>query len=140
MVNLKKFINIPYVFNGDTFDGADCAGLVKLFYEQNGWQLPHFNKPEYQWYLKRPMSMERYLLKHFDKSRDINELTYGDIVYFSINGEGHVGIILNYGKLLMTYPKINEFNGGISFIDRTKYWFNIPGVKFIAGFKRREVI
>ena len=31
MEDISKYIGIPYEFNGDTSDGADCAGLVMMF-------------------------------------------------------------------------------------------------------------
>ena len=32
----KKFINIPYKFGGQSFDGADCMGIILLWYKEQG--------------------------------------------------------------------------------------------------------
>ena len=137
--DFSKYCNRPYCFNGEQEGTDDCSTLVKRFYEDHGWHDINYVKPTDQdWYIKDPLYMQRYLVKHFDMTRDINQIEFGDIIYFSINSEGHVGVALPYGRILMTYPKINEFNGGVSFIDRYKYWFNMRGVEFKAVFKRRK--
>lgn len=139
MKDLNKYVGIPYGFNCDTYDSADCAGLAAMFYKDHGWIPNEYPKPtSTDWYIKNPYYMERFLLKHFDKTRDISELTYGDLAVVHVNGEAHLFIYLGYDKVLTTYPKVNEFNGGVSFIDRLqRYWLQQKGVKFISGFKRR---
>lgn len=135
--NYSKYIGIPFVFNGDTFDGADCAGLVSLFYKEHGINIDYPKPKHKNWYEIDKFYMQRYLMENFIMSRDINDIKPFDILYYLINGEGHLGVALEYGRVLMTYPKINEFNGGASFIDRYKYWFGIRGVEFKAVFKRK---
>jgi cell wall-associated NlpC family hydrolase len=139
MVDLKKFVGIPYGFNCETYESADCVGLVKLFYEEHGYNLSKYDRPTSEdWFVKDKFKVVKYLLKHFDKTRDIDNLSYGDLLVVEINGESHLFIYLGYDKVLTTYPKVSEYNGGVSFIDRfQKYWLKQPGVKFIAGFKRR---
>lgn len=34
MIDLRKYIGIPFINRGDSFDGADCFGLLRLFYKQ----------------------------------------------------------------------------------------------------------
>jgi len=135
-----EFIGIPYVFNGDTVDGCDCAGLVRVFYDYHGWNLPTYEKPkDHEWYLKTPFLAERYLLKNFDKTRDVRELTYGDLVLMKIEAESHFAIFLHYNKVLSTFPPgCRQWNGMVmpdrSFIMHKQMWIN----GFIAGFKRRK--
>ena len=33
-VNLVKYMSIPYIWGGSSFSGADCYGLVVLFYKE----------------------------------------------------------------------------------------------------------
>ncbi len=41
---VNKYIGIPYVVRGESFDGADCLGLAKLIYrEELDIQLPNYN-------------------------------------------------------------------------------------------------
>jgi cell wall-associated NlpC family hydrolase len=140
MSNLSKYVGVPYKFLGEDETGVDCIGLIKWYYRDNGWSLVESDgKPiDKDWYSKDKYRLARYFLKHFDRTNDIEQLENGDILLFEINGEGHCGIMLSYGKFLTCYPQVSQFNGGVSFIDRTKYWFSQPGVNFIAGFKRRK--
>jgi len=120
--DFSKYIGIPYKFNGCSYKGCDCGNLVRLFYKEHGWKGAEYEMPKHtNWYEEDPLAMQRYLIKHFDMVRDVSQAEFGDIMYFLINGEGHLGIVLPYGKILMTYPPINKFNGGVSFIDRYKY-------------------
>ena len=34
MINIRKYIGIPFVDRGDSFKGADCYGLLRLFYRE----------------------------------------------------------------------------------------------------------
>ncbi len=44
MLNVAKYIVIPYVFMGSDFSGCDCYGLVRLWYrEELGIELVDFN-------------------------------------------------------------------------------------------------
>lgn len=138
--DFSKYVSIPYKFNGETVDGADCAGIAKMFYNDHEWVPTEYPKPKTKdWYISNPYYMERFLLKHFDKERDIEKLEFGDLCVVRINGETHLFIYLGYDKVLTTYPRISQFNGGCSFIDRLKkYWLTIPGVEYVSGFKRRK--
>lgn len=133
--NYKKLVGKPWLFNGrDPNVGLDCIGLLSAFYKEHNWE-PTFNDGktiEDDWFLKDKYRMLRYFVKNFDKTFDIDSLTYGDILMFEINGEAHVGIYLEYGKFLTTFPP-KEHCASYSFIDRLTYW----GQFFIYGFKRR---
>jgi cell wall-associated NlpC family hydrolase len=139
-VNVNRFIGIKWEFNRSDFAAADCSGLAALFYREHGWKPDDYPKPQQaDWYKTQPFYMERFLLKHFNKTRKIAELEYGDLIVVRINGETHLFIYLNHDRVLTTFKRINEFSGGVSFIDRfEKYWLALPDVQFVAGFKRRK--
>ena len=43
MVDMNRYIGIPYEKGGISFKGADCFGLLRLFYEEEyGIRLPFF--------------------------------------------------------------------------------------------------
>ena len=51
-------------------------------------------------YIKEPYRLARWLFKNFDKIDNIDDLRYGDIVLFEINGESHTGIYIDDYKVL----------------------------------------
>jgi cell wall-associated NlpC family hydrolase len=141
MKDMSRFIGRPYKFLGDTYEGFDCIGAIKLYYRENGWPLVETDgKPiDHDWYAKDKFRLARYFLKHFDKVTDADLLKDGELILFGINGESHVGVMIDsYGRFLSTFPPISKFNGGISFVDRLKFWLNMKGVRFISGFRRRD--
>jgi hypothetical protein len=140
MENIDKYIGIPYSFNESSFKAADCAGLVKLFYTEHNWQPNDYPLPtERDWYVRQPFAMERFLVKNFDRERDVNKLEFGDLVLTQINNETHLLIYLEYGDCLSTFPpKCVQWNGtelpDRSFIVHRDIWQK----GYVSGFKRRK--
>ena len=138
--DISKFIGIPYLFNGDTQEGADCSGLALFFYRQHNWKPDSYDKPiEREWWVKHPFMMERFLLKHFDKTKDISKLSYGDLILTKIGGESHLLIYLKYNRCLTTFPpNVKQWDGSIlpdkSMIVHKDIWFS----GFKMGFLRRK--
>lgn len=99
---LERFIGIPYKFLGTDFTGVDCIGLCQLFLYEHGFNIKFRDgRPiDKQWYLTEPYRLARWLLTNFDKVKSIDELQYGDITLFEINGESHTGIYLGNAKVL----------------------------------------
>lgn len=139
MEDISKYIGIPYEFNGDTTDGADCAGLVMLFYRNHNWKPTHYEKPtEREWYKTQPFKMERFLLRNYNKVTKDN-LSFGDIILCKINGESHALIYLWYGKVLTTFPpSMPQWNSeklpSKSMVLHREMWDS----GFISGFHRKE--
>lgn len=136
-MNYSKYVGIPYVFNGRTMKGADCIGLLCLFYADQGWPETFSDGEEItpDWFEKEPYRFAKYLIKNFDRVTDINELPEGSVLLFEINGESHTAIYCGFGKFLSTFPPIGLFNGNVSFMDRLKYY---PNIKVVGMFKRRS--
>ena len=135
---LNDYIGIPYEFAGHTKDGADCIGLVRLFYRDNKWKPEIYDGSfEHDWYKREPLRMVKWFMRNMRKVRDVHELTYGDVVYFHLNGEGHCGIYLEYGKVLMTFPNGEQWDTSeypsSSFVSHRDFW----GHGFKIGFRRR---
>ena len=132
MLDISEYVGIPYKFAGNTFENADCIGLVRLFYEQHDWS-PNFHGTfKEDWYKTEPFRMVRYFCKNLKRIRDAKDLKFGDLVYFHINGEGHCGIYLEYSKILTTFPPgCKQWDGSElanrSFIAHKQLWY--PGLK-----------
>ena len=134
-----KYINIPYKFAGYDYDGADCIGLLRLFYSDHNWQVINdgrtFTK---DWYKKEPYRMVKWFLKNMNKIKDIKDLQFGDVVYFTIGGEGQVGIYYKYGRILTTFPDNSKQWDGTympnnSFLCHRQLWEKA----YRCGFRRR---
>lgn len=100
--DLSKFVGLPYKFLGVNFTGVDCIGLCQLFFNEHGYPIEiRDGRPiTKDWYLTEPYRLARWLVKNFDKIENIEDLKYGDIVLFEINGESHTGIYIGNGKAL----------------------------------------
>lgn len=134
MENINKYIGIKHKFNGDTFDGADCIGLCRLFYREHGWPETFTDGRiiEHDWESKEPLRLLLYLRKYFDENKDISRLRFGDIVLFNIGGDSHLGIYLEYGKVLAMQAPVQE-GKTISTLYPRSLWQH----SFKAGFRRR---
>lgn len=136
MEDISKFIGIKHGYAGNDFDKCDCFGLVQLFYKEHGWpQKFDDGKPypkEYEY--ARPKFWRRlyeYLLWNFTKV-EMQNLEFGDVVVFKINGCIHMGIYLEYGKMLaMEVPTIEGESE--STIYHRPMWENC----FKCGFRRK---
>lgn len=128
-----KYIGIKHLFNGDNFDGADCIGLCRLFYKEHGWKqdFKDGNPVTREWQTNDPGRLFRYLKRNFVETEKPEELTYGDIVLFKINGDYHLGIYLEYGKVLAMEVPYAE-GKTMSTIYRSHFWRPF----FVRGFKR----
>ena len=138
MENIDKYINIPYVFAGYDYNGADCVGLLRLFYSEHNWMEMYDGEFTKDWYKKEPYRMVKWFLRNMNKVRNIDDLQFGDVVYFNINGEGHVGIYYKYGKILTTFPDDSKQWDGTymphnSFLCHRQLWEKA----YKCGFRRR---
>jgi len=139
-LDTRKYIGINYEFNGRTLLSADCLGLISLIFEDNHW-LPHwddFRPIEKGWYIKEPYRMLRFLCKNFITVRNMEDLVPNDLLYFNIGGEGHLGLFLEYGRCLTTFPPTEkQWDGTVipsrSMIIHKQQWSQ----GFISGFRRR---
>jgi cell wall-associated NlpC family hydrolase len=99
--NISKYLAIPYKDRGNSFDGVDCYGLLKLFYkEEFGIELIDY---------KNEIKMcdeERYHALISDnignEFEEVNNADIGDMVMlFNSNGIAtHVGIVISNNKIL----------------------------------------
>ena len=139
MEDIYKYINIPYKFAGYNYDGADCIGLLRLFYADHNWvEMNDGRTFTKDWYKKEPYRMVKWFLKNMNKIKTIEELQFGDVVYFLIGGEGHVGIYYKYGKIITTFPENSKQWDGTympnnSFLCHKQLWEKA----YRCGFRRR---
>lgn len=130
--DINKYIGIKHIFNGDTFHGCDCIGLCRLFYYEHGWKQGFTDGAEVttDWQKRDKGRLFKYLKRNF-KEVNTDKLSFGDIVLFKINGDYHLGIYLEYGRVLsMQAPYIEGKT--ISTIYREDFWKPY----FVRGYRR----
>lgn len=90
---IDSYLGVPYKLGGETKTGMDCSGLVVAVYRQyKGFKLPHETQKLFK------------LVKRVDRE----DLSYGDLVFFSDGyfGVSHVGIYLGGGKFVHSSPEL----------------------------------
>lgn len=133
MEDISKYVGIVHQFNGDTFENCDCIGLCRLFYKEHGWEQDFTDgKPvEPDWQKKDPFRLARYLNSHFTKTKSVEDLRFGDVVLFNIYDDYHLGLYLEYGKMLaMQVPVM--YGVSMSTVYRRNYWTPF----FVRGYLR----
>lgn len=93
----RKYTGIGYRHGGRGKDGADCLGLMQMFFRELGIRLPDNDGKEYapDWYLSDPERLGRGLLT-LGVAASVNDLKPLDLVYFRIGGAvTHVGVMLD---------------------------------------------
>ena len=132
MININSLIGIKHKFNGRDFDGVDCIGLCQLFYRlhdfhqswDDGKPIPHdWQKFKYRLLL--------YLEHNFKPTDDPDALQYGDVLLFDIDGDYHLGIMLEYGRILAMQVPCLE---GVS--QSTIYPKSFWARAFVKGYRR----
>ena len=81
-----RYLGVPYVWGGTSFDGVDCSGFVWAVFAKNGIYLARTADAQYE--------EGRHVATH--------DLRAGDLVFFQTYalGASHVGIYLGNGKFV----------------------------------------
>jgi len=101
-MSILKFIGIPYVVCGETFDGADCYGIAKLYSKE----VLNKTLPTYMYSELDNEAVADIAIKSAQHSlgaawRKVDTPKQGDVVTFRIMGlEVHCGIMLNDHEFL----------------------------------------
>lgn len=82
----KKYLNIPYVWGGNTTNGFDCSGFTKYVIKNFGVNIDRVSKDQAQ--------NGEFVAK--------DKLKEGDLVFFNTKGDGvsHVGIYIGNGEFV----------------------------------------
>ena len=90
------WIDVPYLWGGETYSGIDCSSLVqRLYAEVYDVKLPR-------------TSNEMFWFSNVEKFRDKKYLEEGDLIFFRIDKKktiSHVGIYLQNNKFIASGSK-----------------------------------
>ena len=132
MKNINHLIGLRHKFNGRDRNGVDCIGLCQLFYREHGYRQSWGDgKPIPSDWQKYKYRLLLYLSKHFTPTDDPEALTYGDVLLFDVDGDYHLGIFLEYGKILAMQVPCLE---GVSQSTVYPKMFWLPA--FVKGYRR----
>lgn len=97
-----EYLTIPYLHQGRTDKGADCFGLLRLYYlNELGIDLPDFTEdyPPEWWKTSKNYFLDLYSKFNFSR---VDSPQVHDLVMFknSATAVGHVGIILDDSNFL----------------------------------------
>lgn len=100
----KRYIGIPFLDRGRSFEGLDCWGLVRLFYlEELGIELPSY-ADEYQGtteYAKLSELVHRGKNDGNWNAVSTGDEQPGDVILLRVAGsETHIGVVLGNGMML----------------------------------------
>lgn len=101
-MGILKYIGIPYVVGGESFEAADCYGLCKL-YSKNELKviLPNYMYSELNNEAVAEVAIKAAFHGLGDKWEKVDTPQHGDIVTFRIFGhEVHCGIMLEGTQFL----------------------------------------
>ncbi|AFZ66118.1 C40 family peptidase [Deinococcus peraridilitoris] len=101
-----RFLNVPYVYGGNSAAGLDCSGLVLQVYIPLGLQLPR-------------RSQDQFLVGEVVERSALQE---GDLVFFDTEGGGvasHVGIVLQGDRFV--HASTYDRRVTVSRLDETYY-------------------
>lgn len=103
-MDLKKYIGIPFKDHGDTLEGCDCYGLVRLVYQKElGVELPHLGDQYSCAFARKEVGPLVQTVASESWAVDVTDLEpeQYDVLVFSRGGvEYHVGIFV-YGEFML---------------------------------------
>lgn len=102
---VRKLIGVPFLAQGRTLNGLDCAGIIVHAYRQIGIAIPERND-----YSLRGENYTNDLLRliaqSHDKIKSIDEAQDGDVLLFSTKYAGqakHIGVLTSKSKMLFMH-------------------------------------
>lgn len=131
----QKYIGIPFTDNGDSFAGANCLHVAKLYVENElgvkVTQLP----PDID---KAQEQEEKY--RSLLEPIPFNELIPGDVPFFCLNGSWHCGVYTGYGKMLHTMRPLSPSQKSYSLKSRIPFHWRSRYIGAIRTKGKTEII
>lgn len=128
MNEIEKFLNIPYKFGGRGFDGADCVGLLILWFKEQGIHYQYRDKDgpiHMNWYKNHPRRLVEAITQYGVLCR-FSDLTKNDVLLITNNGDESIPICLavmvDERHILTTNDKQNSFVEMLNLEWKARFW------------------
>lgn len=102
LVDARKYLGIPFKYNGRSPDGVDCLGLILMVLRDAGIELPDDDgRPiDPRWYDTDPQRLVRGL-ERYGRRIDVTELQPLDVVVFCFHGKPrHAGVMVDRNRFI----------------------------------------
>lgn len=95
-MDLLYYLRIPFKHQGRDEHGADCFGMIRLFYQRE----LHIDLPDYtedypeEWWRKENLFLDLYKAYNF---KPVKTYEFGNLILFKNTSQipGHVGLVLD---------------------------------------------
>ena len=137
MEDITKYLGFKYGFNKSK-NQYHCVDICRMLYTDHGYKHCFDDgkvdpKTLQDFHERHQLRVLRYLLKHFKRVRNADDLQHGDVVVFNISGDLHTGIYLQTGQILaMQVPCIEDKS--LSAIFAKQLWRPV----FVCGFHQER--
>ena len=132
-----KFLNIPYKFGGRGLDGADCVGLLILWFKEQGIDYEYQDKQgaiHMNWYKNNPRRLVESILEYGSLIR-FSDLEKNDLLMITNNGNETIpiclGVMVGGRHILTTNDKENSFVSMLDMVWRERFWGGIRLTKVL---------
>lgn len=133
----KRFIDIPYKFGGRAFDGADCVGLLILWFKEQGIHYQYRDKDgpiHADWFKNNPRRLVEAITQYGGLIR-FSDLQKNDVLMITNTGDESIPICLavmvNERHILTTNDKQNSFVEMLNLEWKARFWGGIRLAKVV---------
>ena len=122
------FLNIPYKFGGRQFDGADCIGLLILWFKEQGIEYEYKDNEgmiHINWYKNHPRRLVEAMSQYGQLIR-FSDLRKNDVLLLTNNSDESIPICLavmvDDRHILTTNDKQNSFVQMLNLEWKERFW------------------
>lgn len=110
----ERYLDVPYLYNGRTWKGADCYGLLILWFKNElGIDLIDYNHGTEHWSALDSNIMLANAYREFEKVTE-GDARKHDVVVLNNGGVPHCGVMVDGKHFLHTLERIGPATSKIS--------------------------